>query len=302
MKKIGLFLTLIIICFSILSQELKCNIQVVSNEIQGTNKKIFQTLQSELFEFINNTNWTKHVYEQQERIECNILIRITKQVTTDQFNATLQIQSSRPVFNSSYETTILNIVDNDVQFEYVEFEPLEFSETTHLSNLTSLIAYYVYIILGFDYDTFSYEGGSEYFEKAQKIVSNAQNDNTATGWKSYESNKKNRYWLVENILNDNYGDVRKFFYNYHRLGLDKMNKKAPEARLQILEDLILLRNVYRDKPNISMPYLDLVFDAKTDEFVNIFSEGFPDEKARAVNILTEIDPPNQTKYKKIISN
>ncbi len=298
------FITIyIIILFSIhsFSQELKCNIQVVANEIQGTNKKVFQTLQSELYEFMNNRTWTNHVYSDEERIECNILIRITTQVSSDEYSGTMQIQSRRPVYKSSYQTTLLNMIDKDVQFQYVEYEPLEFNETSYLSNLTSLLAYYAYIIIGFDYDSFSYEGGNPYFEKAEKIVNNAQNAKES-GWKSYESNKSNRYWLVENILNNKYGSIREFIYNYHRLGLDKMHQKINEARLQIAEDLELLRKVYREKPNLHMPYLDLIFDAKADEFINIYSEAFPDEKARVVNILSEIDPANQEKYRGIITS
>ena len=285
---------------SLFSQELKCNIQVVASEVQGTNKNVYQTLQSELYEFINNRNWTKHVYSQEERIECNILIRITRQISVDDFDGTMQIQSRRPVYNSSYQTTILNHLDEDVRFKYVEFEPLEFSETEHLSNLTSMIAFYVYLILGFDYDSFSKEGGAEYFMLAEKIVNNAQNA-VEPGWRSFDDNKSNRYWLIENILNEKYGPIREFMYNYHRLGLDRMYNKVNEARSQIADDLLLLREVYREKPNIVMPYYKLIFNAKADEFVNIFSEAFPDEKARVLNILNEIDAPNGEKYKKILN-
>ncbi|MFC2136700.1 DUF4835 family protein [Bacteroidota bacterium] len=301
MKKVLFFAILFTISFHSFTQELKCNIQVVSDKVQGVNRKIFQTLQSELYEFMNNTNWTNHVYTNEERIECNLLIQITKQITSDEFQATLQIQSRRPVYKSSYQTTILNMIDKDFQFQYVEYEQLEFSESSFLSNLTSVLAYYAYVIIGFDYDSFSYEGGTPYFEKAENIINNAQNAKEL-GWKSYESNKSNRYWFIENILNDKYGSIREYMYNYHRLGLDKMHQKVNESRLQILEDLELLRKIYREKPNLHMPYLDVIFDAKTDEFVNIFSEAFPDEKARAVNILTEIDPVNQEKYRKIISS
>ena len=301
MKKLLFIAVIFAISFQLFAQELKCNIQVVSNKVQGVNRKIFQTLQSELYEFMNNTNWTNHLYTNEERIECNILIQIGKQISSDEFQATLQIQSRRPVYNSSYQTTILNMVDKDFQFQYVEYEPLEFSESSFLSNLTSVLAYYAYVIIGFDYDSFSFEGGTPYFEKAEKIVNNAQNAKEL-GWKSYESNKSNRYWFIENILNDKYSSIREFMYNYHRLGLDKMHQKVNESRLQISEDLELLRKVYREKPNLHMPFLDIIFDAKADEFINIFSEAFPDEKARAVNILTEIDPANQEKYRKIISS
>lgn len=284
------------------TQELKCNIQVVASEVQGTNKQVYQTLQSELYEFMNNTSWTNHIYSNEERIECTILLRINNQLSSDEFSGTMQIQAQRPVFNSSYKTTLLNYIDKDVRFQYVEYEPLEFNPTTHLSDLTSLFAFYAYIILGFDYDSFSLEGGTASFQIAEKIVNNAQNARITTGWLSYDSNKKNRYWLVENLLNDKYSSLREFIYNYHRLGLDRMSEKVNEARVQISEDLLLLRKIYREKPNVIMPYYDIILDAKSDEFVNIFSESFPDEKARVVNILSEIDPSNQEKYRKIITS
>lgn len=287
--------------YKTLSQELKCNVQVVANEIQGTNKQVFQTLQSELYEFMNNTSWTNHVFSNEERIECNFLLRINNQ-TSDEFSGTLQIQARRPVYNSSYKTTLINLIDNNVYFQYVEYEPLEFNPASYISNLTSLFAFYAYIVLGFDYDSFSLEGGTPFFQIAEKIVNNAQNAKETAGWLSYESNKKNRYWLVENLLSDKYSSLREFTYNYHRLGLDRMSEKINEARVQISEDLLLLRKIYREKPSLSMPFFDIILDAKSDEFVDIFSESFPDEKARVVNILSEIDPSNQEKYRKIISS
>ena len=283
------------------AQELNCNVQVVTQQIQGTNKKIFQTLQAAIYEFVNTRTWTNNVYSYSERIECNILINLTDQISSDEFKGTIQVQCRRPVYNTTYNTTMFNYVDNKFHIRYVEFEPLEFNETSFLSNLTSILAYYVYIIIGLDNDSFSFEGGTQYFEKAEAIVMNAQNAPFA-GWKPYEgSGNKNRYWLVKNILDVEYSSVREFLYRYHRMGLDKLESTTNEARIEIIEGLRLLQEVYRKKPDPYLFLLQVIFDAKTDEFVNIFSESFTEEKSRVLKILKEIDPSNSRKYEKINS-
>lgn len=295
-----LFIGFILLSNVAFGQELNCRIQVVSQQIQSSNKHIFESMQKDLYEFINNRKWTENVFSNDERIECNILINLTEQISTDEYKGTMQIQSNRPVFNSNFNSVLFNYKDNDIQFNYVEFQPMEFNENSSLSNLTSLLAYYTYIIIGLDYDSFSPEGGTPYFQKAEKIVTNAQNL-TQKGWKSFEG-QKNRYWLIENIMNSKYGPVRDFYYKYHRLGLDVMSDKPADGRAEIAEDLKLLQKVYREKPSQFMNFLQIVFDAKADEFVNVFSESFPDEKARVNTLLKEIDPANSTKYLKIISD
>jgi hypothetical protein len=296
-------LFLLILFLSVLSlsyaQELRCSVQVVSPQVQGTNKKVYQTLQTALTDFMNNRVWTSHVFKPEERIECNILINITEQTTADEFKGTLQVQSRRPVYNSSYSTVMFNYMDNNFSFQYIEFQSLDFSETSFTSNLTSVMAYYAYMILGFDYDSFSENGGTEYFKKADNIVNNAQSA-TDKGWQAFDSkNNKNRYWLVKNVLDEKYAPVREFYYRYHRKGLDLLDSKPDAARADIAESLELLQQVYRQKPDPYLNYLQVVFDAKADEFVNIFSESFTEEKNRVLTILKEIDPPNGTKYEKI---
>jgi hypothetical protein len=282
------------------AQELNCNVQVVTQQIQGSNKQIFRTLQTSIHEFMNNRTWTNHAYLPNERIECNILINLTEQVSGDQFRGTIQVQSRRPVYNTTYNTTVLNFLDNNLEFRYVEFQPLEFDPTQHLSNLTSILAYYAYVILGFDYDTFSTEGGTEFLQMAEAIVMNAQNA-PERGWKAFDgSGNRNRYWLIQNILDDNYRPVRQFLYTYHRQGLDILENDVNTARNQIEESLVFLRTVHRNKPDPYLFLLQLIFDAKTDEFVNIFSDAFPDMKNRVVQILKEIDPANIKKYDEII--
>lgn len=295
-KKSVLLLVFISLTYFSFSQELRCNIQVVSSQIQGTNKQVFQTLQNELYEFMNNTAWTNHVFKNEERIDCNIMINLSDH-EGDEFKGSIQIQSRRPVYNTSYNSTIINYKDDDVKFNYVEFEPLEFSISEHRSNLTSILAYYAYIIIGFDYDTYSMLGGTEYFQKAEQIVTNAQNA-PEKGWKAFES-RKNRYWLVENILNDQYNGVRQFQYRFHRLGLDVMSSKEAAGRTEIAENLELLQKVYRQKPDPFLFFYDLVLSSKSDELVNVFSESFMAEADRVYNILVEIDPSRTDKYKKI---
>ena len=295
-----LYLYIILSLFPLLTnaQELKCNIQVMSEQVQGTNKRIFETLQQAMYEFMNNRNWTNNVFTNEERIECNMLFNITDYNGSD-FKGTLQIQERRPVFNSSYNSVLFNYLDQNIQFSYVEYEPLIFSETSFTSNLTSLLAYYAYVMIGLDYDSFSYKGGTEYFKKAEAIVNLAQNAKEK-GWRPFEtSNNKNRYWLIQNILDDKYAPVREFIYKYNRLGLDLMASKPSEGRDEIANDLKLLQTVFRQKPDPYMHFLQVIFDAKSDEWVNIFSESFPEEKNRVVQILKEIDPPNLAKYQKI---
>jgi hypothetical protein len=297
-----LFLTtLVIIPESLFSQELNCNVQISAQQIQGSNRQVFENMQRDVYEFMNNTVWTNHVFNYSERIECNYLINLTDQLSADEFTGTIQIQLKRPIYNTTYNSTILNFVDNNFKFRYVEFQPLQFDPSTYSSNLVSVLAYYTYIILGFDYDSFSPEGGTEYFQMAEKIVSNAQNA-PETGWKPYDgSRNRNRYWLVKNALDKGYEGVRQFTYEYYMNGLDMMESKTSEARTNIVESLKLIQEVYRKKPDPFMYIVQIVIDAKSDELVNIFSESFPEEKSRIVEILNEIDPANKTKYGKITS-
>jgi len=296
MKILFSTILLFFIGFQLFAQELKCEVNVNSQQIQGTNKEKFQNMQKDILEFMNNRKWTNHVYSQDEKIECKIMINISTEIGADEFKGTMQIQSSRPVFNSTYNTILLNHLDNDIHFKYVEFQSMDFNENTYTDNLTSLLAYYAYIIIGLDYDSFSMEGGTPFFQKADNIVQKAQNAEQK-GWKNFEDNK-NRYWLIENILNESYRPMREFSYNYHRLGLDRMADKTIEARGTMAESIDLLKTAYRNKTSSTI-YLRVLFDAKADEFVNIFSESFPDEKARVVQILNEIDPAHIAKYNKI---
>ena len=278
-----------------LSQELLCNVRVNSSQVQTSDRKVFQTMQKEIYEFINNRIWTDKKIENEERIECTIMINISKKISNDEYEGSIQIQSTRPIFGTSYKSTLFNYIDNDFRFKYLEYQGLEFSEATHMSNLTSVLAFYVNIILGLDFATFSEEGGNEYFNIAQRIVNNAQNAREA-GWKAFESDK-NRYWLANDLMDQRYSDIHTVLYSYHRLGLDKLSESPEDARFDITEALESLKNIYRK--NSSAFILKLFFDAKSDEIVNIYSGAFPNEKARVIKTLIEIDPANSSKYQSI---
>ena len=233
--------------------------------MEGTDKKVFETLRTALFEFINNRQWTSYNFSIEERIECTILINVTSRLSSDEFQADLNMALKRPIHNSAYNSTTLNYIDKDFKFTYVEYQPLEFVPNTFTSNLTSVIAYYIYIFLGLDFDSFTLYGGSQFFEYAENIVNAAQSSGE-TGWKSFES-QKNRFWLVENLSNPSYQDIRKFMYEYHRLGLF---------------------------------FLQLIMDAKSNEFIDVFTEGSSTEKTRAMNILKKLDPANASRYEEIM--
>jgi hypothetical protein len=283
------------------SQELNCNIQVSAQRIQGSNREIFENMQRDLYEFMNNMVWTNHVFSYAERIDCNILINLNDQLSADEFRGTIQIQLSRPVFNTTYKSTVLNFIDNNFQFRYVEFQPLEFDPATYRSSLVSTLAYYAYMILGFDYDSFSPLGGTEFFQMAEKIVMTAQNA-PDPGWKPYDgSRNRNRYWLVKNALDNEYEGVRQFLYDYNINGLDKLESSMGEARIRMVESLRYVQDVYRKKPDPFMYVVQVIMEAKTDEIINIFSGSFPEEKSRVVQIMTEIDPANKAKYEGINS-
>jgi hypothetical protein len=275
-------------------------ININAQKLEGTDKKVFQTLQSAIYEFVNNRKWSNFSFKQEERIECTILIIINERLSADEFKGTMNVVIRRPIMNSAYNSVLLNTIDKSVQFKYVEFQPLDYSDGTFSSNLTSLLAYYSYTILGFYFDSYSPSGGSPYFEKAQEVVNAAQNSSDP-GWKAFESDK-NRYWIVNNYLNPANSGLRDFAYRYHRIGLDQMYEKVDQGRAVVSEGLDILQRIYNAKPNLYA--LQLVFDAKRDEFVNIYADQRvpPMEKTNITNILKEIDPANGAKYQAILES
>jgi hypothetical protein len=292
MRKIFLVVLLLLSIRVSYGQELNCMISVVAQQVQGSNREIYDNMQKAMMEFVNNQNWTDHVFKNEERIQCQLMFNITDRVSDNEFRGSLQIQSSRPIFGSSQTTVMFNHRDNDIHFKYDDFEPLRFNEAQFTTNLVSILAYYVNVILGLDYDSFSPEGGSLFFQRAEAIRNNAQNA-AESGWKAFEGTR-NRYWLIENLLNDKYRSVRSCLYRYHRMGLDRLVDRIDEARAEIADALIEMRPAYRENPT-SMIF-QVFFTAKSDEIVNIFSQSFPDEKNRVITALKEIDPANTSKW------
>ncbi len=279
------------------AQEFMCQVTVNSPQVEGTEKKVFQTLQTELYEFVNNRKWTNYVYKTEERIECSIMITVTDRISSDQFKGKVNVVLQRPVYKTSYNTNLLNLVDKDFDFKYVEFEPLIFSEDTYTSNLTSMVAYYLYIMLGLDADSFSKNGGTQYYEKARSVVNAAQNS-PDRGWKAFES-LKNRYWLVENLLNNTYSRFREGIYTYHRMGLDLMSENMELGRGGVSECLDDLQKINREKTGLYITQLFL--DAKRDELINIYSQAAPMDKTKFINIMKEVDPANSSRYQQIMT-
>lgn len=280
------------------AQELNCRVTVNATPAaqQVIDKRIFQSLQKQVYEFMNNTQWTTDQFKRDEKIDCNLLINITKVNPPDEFDATITVQSERPIFNSSYKSVMLNYQDNDFTFRYLEYQQFLYSDNSFLSNLTSVLAYYAYVILAMDYDSYALKGGTPYWTKAQSIVQFAQNA-PEKGWRSSDG-FRNRYWLVENILNPVFEPMRECNYNWHMKGMDIMYDQLDNGRTAILDCLDLLQKVHKARP--ASFNMQVFFNAKAQEIVNIFSEALPADKNRAINVLNQIDATNQNKYAKIM--
>ncbi|WP_232516321.1 type IX secretion system protein PorD [Chitinophaga caeni] len=307
LRKLLILFTGMFCCLSHVStaQELRANVSVVANQISAsTDKKIFTTLQAALKEFLNNRKWSDDVFTTAEKIECNFMLNITQDLGSNQYKATLTVQATRPVYNSGYLTSLLNTQDGDVAFKYIEYQPLEFSDNRvvandpMVSNLTAIFAYYAYLVLGLDYDSFSPRGGDVFFRKAQNIVNNAPEGKDVSGWKAFEGNN-NRYWLQDNLLNARFSRFHEVMYQYHRMGLDNMSEDLIKGRAAIMNCLNLMQALYNDNPNNIL--LQMFFRSKADELQKIYAKAPPQEKARAVEILSAIDVPNAQRYQALKS-
>ena len=295
MKKIFILLIFFVAVLQANSQDFQCAISLNSQKIAGTNYEKFNNLQQELYKFVNDRKWCQYTLKINERIECSILINLESQ-NGDVYKATMTIQLQRPVFKSSYKTPVLNFIDKSVQFNYVDGDPLEYAEGSNLSQLTSLIAFYLNLFLAVDFDTFSPSGGAPYFAKCQDII-NLNQSAAEPGWKSFESGQNNRYWLMENFTNSSYSKFHEFLYQYHRLGLDVMSETPDVGRATILEAMKLLQQVNQQR---SALYLMTIFvQTKQQEIINIFQEGSPTEKQQIIQIMKQIDPSNVSKYEVI---
>ena len=299
MNKIFLFFLL---CFCTLAgnAQLRARVTVLSNRVgNNVDKKTFQTLQTALNDFVNNRKWSSDNFNTNEKIDCGFLLNLESTGDANVYKASLTIQSARPVFNSSYSSPMINYQDNDIIFKYIEFQQLDFNESmvsgtdALVSNLTAVFAYWIDMILGFDYDSFSQRGGNNYFQKAQNIVNNAPDDRTISGWKAFDGTR-NRYWLAENLLNSKYNIIHDAIYDYYRLGLDNLYDQEVTARNQILNVLSMLNTFNADNPNTMI--LQFFFQAKSQELVSIFSKSNPTEKSKGLNYLTRLDVSSASKY------
>ncbi len=292
---------LLITVHLVTAQELNARVTVNSSRIGSTvNKNVFQTLQTSLNTFINNRKWTKDVFLVNEKIDCNFFLNLQATPEANVYSASLTIQAARPIFNSSYASPIINFQDEDIYFKYIEFQQLEFNEnrvggTEPLSsNLTAIFAYYVNMIIAFDYASFSPRGGDAYFLKAQNIVNNAPETRGIIGWKAFDG-RRNRYWLVENMMNTRYAILHDIYYGYYHLGLDKMFEDEKTARIEVLAALNRLNNFNTDNQNTMIN--QFFFQGKSNELIKIFSKADQQDKIRASDILQKMDITNATRYK-----
>jgi hypothetical protein len=283
------------------SQELQARVTVLSNRVTtNIDRKIFTTLQNQLTNLLNNRKWTNDTYRQNEKIECSFILNIESVVETNIYKAALNIQAARPVYHSSYQAALVNFQDPDVTFKYVEFQPVEFNENrvqgtdAAVANLTAVFAFYVYTILGLDYDSFSPKAGDPYFRKAQNIVVNAPEGRGISGWRIFDG-LRNRYWLNENLINTRYNRIHDVIYGYYRNGLDNLYDKETEARTGILDALIQLQAFGKENPNTMIQ--QFFMQGKYQELVGIFKKAPAAEKAKAAELLSELDVINAGKYK-----
>lgn len=283
------------------AQELRARVSVITSRVDKTvNKSVFETLKTSLNDFLNNRKWGNDNLKSNEKIDCSFLLNIESTDKQDVYKGSLTLQSARPVFNSSYLSPAINFRDNDVVFKYAEFQQLNFSDTRVsgtdplAANLTAILAYWVNMILGFDYDSFAPKAGNLYFQKAQNIVNNAPDGSGISGWKAFDGTR-NRYWLVENLLNSRYNLMHDVLYGYYRSGLDNMYESEQKGREGILTALNNLNTF--NEGNANTMILPFFFQAKAQELANIFSDAPPQEKKRALNILEKVDVPNLNMYK-----
>lgn len=304
MQRCFLIFLMLSASFSASAQELNGRVDVIYDRIQNVDPKVFQSLKRSLNDFINNRKWTDDIFSQNEKIDCNFLLNITDKAANDNiYNATLTIQASRPVYASGYNTPTVNYQDKEVTFRFEESQTLQFDDNSInsgdalISNLTAVFAYYVYIIIGLDYDSFSPDGGSLYFKKAQNIVSNApEQGKSIKGWKSSENNR-NRYWLVDQLLNPRFSAFRTFWYTYHRKGLDLLSDKPEDALKSIMSGIPVLTKIYND--NTSPVLLQFYFNAKSSEWVNLIRQAPQAARKNYAAQMMKIDIPNAAKYQGI---
>jgi hypothetical protein len=302
-KKIIVAFVLVVGVLSANGQEIQARLTVMANKVSTQiDKKIFQTLQTSLVNFLNNRRWTSDAFQPNEKIQCNFLLNIEQDLGNNIFKGKLTVQAARPVYNTTYDSPIMNFLDDNVVFRYQEFQPIEFNENRVqgndplAANLTAILAYWVNMILGFDYGSYALRGGDMYFQKAWNIVNNAPENRDVTGWKSFES-QRNRYWLAENMNNSRFALMHDALYAYYRYGLDIFYDNEDEGRNGIINCLNYLNTINSENPNSMI--IQFFFQGKSAELVKLFSRANPDQKSRARDMLTRLDITNTAAYKEL---
>jgi len=295
MQKIISTITLLLFVFAVQAQEIRADITINIPKAQTTDPQLYNTLETALEEFINNRQWTEDTYQENERIEVSIQINITEEKGNNQFNAEMFMQALRPIYGSRHNTALLEHADKEFSFAYTEFQPLQFAENTFNSNLTSFVAFYVYVILGLDYDSFELEGGTQYFQKAQDILNTVPNG-TAKGWSSLDG-QRNRYWVVESILSPRAGDYRAALYEYHRMGLDLMASEPAVGRQNVTGAIQKLKSF--NESYLNAMSIQMFANAKRDEIVEIYTGAPSNEKRSVHSVMVRLDPANASRYTKI---
>ncbi len=277
------------------SQEFLGNIQIQSQQIEGVDPSVFSTMETAIFEFMNNRVWSDYNFQIEERIEFTMIITLSGVTGSDNFKGSINLVYQRPIYGTDYNSVVVNLVDNDVSYVYVPHQSMEYNNGSYTSNLTSILAFYAYTMLGLDFDTYSLYGGTQFYEKAMAVAVDAQNSNER-GWQAFES-PRNRYNLIENILNPSYRDLRKLLYEYHLQGLDAMANDVVSGRAIISKTLNNLKTVYDKRSGLY--FLQVLIEAKRPEIINIFTEASPAEKTKMINTMKEVDPANGSRYESV---
>lgn len=293
-----LFLLFLVASVSGFAQELNCQVNVEAIQIESTERRIFEEMEIEFAKFLNDRKWAEDRFENNERINCGVNITLESQPSIGNFQATVQVVAARPVFNSTYESVLVNFADRDFNFEYTESQPLDFQPNTFISNITSMLGFYAYMILANDYDSFEKMGGQKYFEAAWQVVNNAQQSGYA-GWDQFNS-VRNRYWWAENSIDQVMEPMREITYDYHLKGLDLMADDPETARTNILEALKKVQAVNRAKPRSIL--IISFLDAKLDEIVGVFSQGDMAQRREVYNILKALEPSRTDEFEAILEN
>lgn len=301
MKKWSLLIVGIFLMNLVQAQEVQARLTILTNKVSSqVDKKIFQTLQSGLLNFINTRKWTPDAFQTNEKIQCSFLISIDQDLGNNVFKGKLTVQAARPIYGTSYESPLINFLDDNITFKYTEFQPIEFNENRVqgndplVANLPAILAYYVNVIIGFDYDSYNLRGGDTYFQKAWNIVNNAPDSREITGWKSFDG-LRNRYWLAENLNNNRFALIHDAVYSYYRFGMDQFYDNDDSGRAGIMTALNSLNTL--NSENMNSMILAFFMQGKANELVKVFSKGTADQKASAKTLLTRLDLTNANLYK-----